>query len=90
LLKNIPISLIKTNSEFEKAYSDLSYDNRTLKSVEIVITFDEIDTAYDSQKLTKNINNSCNKGEDQETKTESRLNVPILIINNDKDDKKIS
>lgn len=92
-LKNIPISLIKTNSEFEKAYGDFSYDNQILKSDEIVITFDEIDSAYDTQKLTKNINNSCNKSQDQETKTETKTesktethsNTPIIIINNDKD-----
>jgi len=89
-LKNIPISLIKTNSEFEKAYGDLSYDNQILKSDEIIITFDEIDTAYISQKLTKNINNSYNNRQDQETKIEPQSNIPIIIINNDKDDKKVS
>ena len=87
-LKNIPISLIKTNSEFEKAYGDFSYDNKILKSDEIVITFDEIDSAYDSQKLKKNINNnSINQGQIQETNSESESNIPIIIINNDKDDK---
>lgn len=86
-LKNIPISLIKTNSEFEKAYGELSYDNQMLKSDEIVITFDEIDSAYDSQKLTKNITTN-NGNQVQETKSESQSNIPVIVINNDKDDKK--
>ena len=92
-LKNIPISLIKTNNEFEKAYGDLSYDNQMLKSDELVITFDEIDSACDSQKLKKNItnnNNNNNNSQVQESKSDSQSNVPIIVINNDKDDKKDS
>jgi DNA replication protein DnaC len=86
-LKNIPISLVKTNSEFEKAYGDFSYNNQSISSDEIVVTFDEIDSAYESQKLIKN---SEQEKSEKETKsdTQSNIPVPVIVINTDnKNDK---
>lgn len=77
-LKNIPISLVKTNNEFEKAYGDFNYDNQSIKSNEIVITFDEIDSAYDSQKLIKNVDQ-----ENSSPNTKNDSTSPIIIINTD-------
>jgi SpoVK/Ycf46/Vps4 family AAA+-type ATPase len=79
-LKNIPISLIKTNSEFEKAYGYFSYDNQSINSSEIVITFDEIDSAYDSQKLIKSLKNNKSNNEDK-SDTQSNISAPVIIIN---------
>lgn len=89
-LKNIPISLVKTNSEFEKAYGDFSYDNKTIASDEIVITFDEIDSAYESQKLIKNSEQEKSSNESK-SDTQSNVPVPVIVINTDnKNDKESS
>lgn len=81
-LKNIPISLIKTNSEFEKAYGNFSYDNQEINSDEIVITFDEIDSAYDSQKLIK-ITDQNKPDNLINSEAQSNTSSPVIVINTD-------
>jgi SpoVK/Ycf46/Vps4 family AAA+-type ATPase len=86
-LKNIPISLVKTNSEFEKAYGDFTYNNESISLDEIVITFDEIDSAYESQKLIKNSEQEKSEKESK-SDTQSNIPVPVIVINTDnKNDK---
>ena len=79
-LKSIPISLIKTNHEFENVYNDISFDGQTISSNDVVITFDEIDSILKTQNLTKNTSNQNDSDKNDDK------NRPIIIINNDKGD----
>lgn len=80
-LKSIPISLIDTNSEFEEAYNNTTFDGVTIQSDEIVITFDEIDSALESQNLTKNLSNNNDKTDSNNDKKEQNSNQTIIINN---------
>ncbi len=78
-LKNIPISLVKTNNDLEQAFGEFSYDNQIIKYDNIVITFDEIDSANNIHNLNKNIENGL-----EDKKEHTNNNTPIIIINNEK------
>lgn len=80
-LKSMPISLIKTNSSFEKAYSEIKYDAQIIKNDEVVITFDEIDSIETSQNLIKNSQNK-QKDESSNEKKQDNNAIPTIIINN--------
>lgn len=79
-LKSIPISLIKTNSDFEKAYLDIKYDAQLIKNDEVVITFDEIDSIENNQNLIKKSQNKQKDESHEEKKQE--IPIPTIIINN--------
>ena len=84
LLKSIPISLIDTNSDFEEAYNNTTFDEINIQSNEIVITFDEIDSAFESQNLNKNLSNNDNKKDPNNSvtdKKEQNSNQTIIINN---------
>ena len=84
-LKSIPISLIDTNSEFEEAYNNTTFDGVNIQLDEIVITFDEIDSALESQNLTKNLSNNNDKIDSSNDKKEQNSNKTIIINNKGED-----
>jgi DNA replication protein DnaC len=90
-LKNIPISLLETNSQFETAYGDINIGGELVKQTDVVINFDEIDALTHLQSLKKDGDDDGDGDGDGAKSSNSSGSMPTLIINtSDKAPKQIS
>lgn len=83
-IKNIPISLVKTNGDFESAFGELNYSNQTINSNTVVTVFDEIDSAFNIN-LIKHKNISDKNDEKKQNDQQS-----FIIINTSDNNKNIN
>ncbi len=83
-VKNVPISLVKTNANFEQVSGILNIDNDMVRPDEIILTFDEIDALDNSQNLLKKINTE--KSSEDIKNNQKQNQIPTIIINNKSSD----